>query len=226
MVTLIFDINKEKVLITRVDVTDIYEREQKQLRQYQEASNAKNNFLSNMSHDLRTPMNVIIGLSELAKDELNDPVAMKSYVNNIQTTGQFLLGLVSDCLDFEKLTAHKMVLRNVPYPYEEFRNSIMLMINPLCQQKKIHFSFSEAAPYTVSIDKVRFEQVFFNVLSNAVKYTPEGGKIEFIADSHLSADNKLVICDFYVKDNGIGMSEQFQLKIIRAFRTRKYSPKI
>lgn len=220
------DSNKEKVLITRVDVTDIYEREQKQLRQYQEASNAKNNFLSNMSHDLRTPMNVIIGLSELAKDELNDPVAMKSYVNNIQTTGQFLLGLVSDCLDFEKLTAHKMVLRNVPYPYEEFRNSIMLMINPLCQQKKIHFSFSEAAPYTVSIDKVRFEQVFFNVLSNAVKYTPEGGKIEFIADSHLSADNKLVICDFYVKDNGIGMSEQFQLKIIRAFRTRKYSSKI
>ena len=211
------DRNKEKVLITRIDVTDIYEREQKQLRQYQEASNAKNNFLANMSHDLRTPMNVIIGLSELAKDELNDQKAMESYINNIQTTGQFLLGLVSDCLDFEKLTAHKMVLHNVPYPYEDFRNSIMLMINPLCQQKKIQFTFSEAAPYTVSIDKVRFEQIFFNVLSNAVKYTPEGGKIEFEVDSHLSEDQKLVICDFYVRDNGIGMSQQFQEKLFEPF---------
>ena len=219
------DRNKEKVLITRVDVTDIYEREQKQLRQYQEASNAKNNFLSNMSHDLRTPMNVIIGLSELAKDELNDPTAMKTYVNNIQTTGQFLLGLVSDCLDFEKLTAHKMALHNVPYPYEEFRNSIMLMISPLCRQKNITFTFSEAAPYTVSIDKVRFEQIFFNVLSNAVKYTPEGGKINFEANSHLSDDRKLVVCDFYVRDNGIGMSEQFQKKLFEPFEQENIARK-
>ena len=208
---------QEKVLITRVDVTDVYEREQGQMKKLSEANHAKNDFLSHMSHDLRTPMNAIIGLSQLAGDELESPEAMKNYVDNIQSAGQFLLGLVNDCLDFEKLSARKMVLRPVPYPYQEFRSSIMTMIGPLCRQKNIDFSFSEAAPYMVCIDKVRFEQIFFNLLSNAVKYTPIGGKIDFIADSHLNGDGSLVICDFYVRDNGIGMSDEFQKHLFEPF---------
>ena len=207
----------QKVLITRVDITDVYRREQEQSRELREANNAKAEFLSHMSHDLRTPMNAIIGLSELAQDELNDPAAMKSYVGNIQSAGQFLLGLVSDCLDFEKLSAHKMQLHNVPYLYQEFRDSMTMMIAPLCRQKQIAFTFTQSAPYTVFIDKVRFEQIFFNLLSNAVKYTQTGGKVEFIADSHLNEDQSLVLCDFYVRDNGIGMSEEFQQRLFMPF---------
>lgn len=211
------DRTHEKVLITRMDITDVYQREQEQLKRLQEANRAKNEFLSHMSHDLRTPMNTIIGLSELAQSELADADAMKTYVENIKSAGQFLLGLVNDCLDFEKLTERKMKLHNVPYPYQEFRNSIVTMIEPLCRQKNIAFSFTECEPYTVRIDKVRFEQIFFNLLSNSVKYTPEGGKIEFIADSHLNQDESLVVCDFYVRDNGIGMSEAFQKRLFQPF---------
>lgn len=211
------DRTQEKVLITRVDVTDVYEREQRQLKTLQEANRAKTDFLSHMSHDLRTPMNAIIGLSQLAQGELGNAEAMSSYVDNIQSAGQFLLGLVNDCLDFEKLASRKMLLKPVPYPYQEFRRSILMMIEPLCRQKNITFSFSESAPYTVCIDKVRFEQIFFNLLSNSVKYTPEGGRIEFVAASHLSEDESLVVCDFYVRDNGIGMSEEFQKKLFEPF---------
>ena len=211
------DRNKDNILMTRVDITDIYEREQAQQQKIREANRAKTNFLSHMSHDIRTPMNTIIGLSELAQDELGDAEAMKSYVENIRSAGKFLLGLVNDCLDFEKLAAHKMVLHKVPYPYEEFRRSILLMIAPLCQKKNIAFFFSEAAPYTVCIDKVRFEQIFFNLLSNAVKYTPDGGQIQFIANSHLSKDKKLVLCDFHVWDNGIGMSREFLRHLFEPF---------
>lgn len=207
----------EKVLITRMDITDIYEREQEQLQKIREANSAKTNFLSNMSHDIRTPMNTIIGLSELAQSEVSDAVAMKDYISNIQSAGKFLLGLVNDCLDFEKLSAHKMTLHNENYSYKDFRRSILLMIEPLCKKKNLVFSFKEGKAYTVYVDKVRFEQIFFNLLSNAVKYTPSGGKIEFITDSHLSDDNNFVICDFYVRDNGIGMSEEFQQHLFEPF---------
>lgn len=211
------DRKNERVMITRLDITDVYQREQAQTKKLYEANNAKSEFLSHMSHDLRTPMNAIIGLSELAKDELSDPDAMGTYISNIHSTGQFLLGLVNDCLDFEKLSGHKMELHNVPYPYIEFRDNITTMIKPLCQRKNIDFSFTEAAPYTVFIDKVRFEQIFFNLLSNSVKYTENGGKIEFVADSHLNDDGSLVVCDFYVRDNGIGMSKEFQEKLFEPF---------
>lgn len=207
----------EKVLITRIDITDIFEREQEQLKMLREANRAKTDFLSHMSHDLRTPMNAIIGLSELAQDELHDADAMKAYVDNIKSAGEFLLGLVNDCLDFEKLAAHKMRLHPVPYAYQDFRDGITTMIAPLCQKKNIEFSFKEAAPYTVFVDKIRLEQIFFNLLSNAVKYTPEGGCIQFIVDSRLSHDERCVICDFHVRDNGVGMSEDFQRRLFEPF---------
>ncbi len=207
----------EKVLITRIDITDIYQREQEQLRRLREANRAKTDFLSHMSHDLRTPMNAIIGLSELAQDEICDAEAMKNYVENIKSAGQFLLGLVNDCLDFEKLAVHKMKLHPVAYPYQEFKSGISMMIAPLCQRKNIDFLFSEAAPYTVYADKIRLEQIFFNLLSNAVKYTPEGGKIQFVIDDRLSEDGRIVSCDFHVRDNGIGMSEEFQTHLFEPF---------
>ncbi len=206
-----------KVLITRVDITDVYEREQRQMKKLQAANSAKTDFLSNMSHDLRTPMNAIIGLSELAQNEAKDIAAIKSYVHDIQSAGQFLLGLVNDCLDFEKLSEHKMKLHPVQYTYDEFRESIMTMIKPLCVQKNITFNFEEAEPYTVYIDKVRFEQIFFNLLSNSVKYTQHGGTIDFMVKSSLSDDGQSVRCDYHVRDNGIGMSKEFQAHLFEPF---------
>ena len=134
-------INKQ-VLITRVDITDIYLRDQENIQRLeaamanaQQANIAKTEFLSRMSHDLRTPMNAIIGLTALARDDTANPAAIDQYLDKISSAGTFLLGLVNDCLDIEKISSGKMELHPVPYTYEEFANSINTMFHPLCIQK-------------------------------------------------------------------------------------------
>ena len=161
-------------------------------------------------HDLRTPMNAIIGLTALAKDEVTDAKAIDEYLDKINSAGKFLLGLVNDCLDIEKISSGKMELHPQPYPYEEFRNSIHTMFVPLCKQKNITFLYDENKTHdSILVDKVRFEQIFFNLLSNAVKFTPEGGKVECIILNQMIEEGT-VSCDFIVRDNGCGMSQEFQ----------------
>ncbi|MDD3205985.1 MAG: ATP-binding protein [Lachnospiraceae bacterium] len=206
-----------RILITRSDITDVYQKEQeyiqtlkKAMASAQQANIAKTDFLSRMSHDLRTPMNAIIGLTALAKDEITDAAAIDEYLDKINSAGNFLLGLVNDCLDIEKIASGKMELHPRPYHYDEFKNSIQTMFQPLCRQKNITFAFVEGnTGDTILADKVRFEQIFFNLLSNAVKFTPEGGKVEFIVTDEVR-DQGILSADFTVRDNGCGMSEEFQ----------------
>lgn len=217
------DRSNEKILITRVDITDVYDREQQHLRELQEAAEAaraasvaKTEFLSRMSHDLRTPMNAIIGLTELASDERTDLATMFQYMRDIRAAGGFLLGLVNDCLDMDKISSRKMRLHAVPYTYEAFRSGISTIIEPLCRQKNINFIFPEADPKcTVMTDPVRFEQVFINLLTNAVKFTPVGGKVTFLASGR-ACDGTLA-CEFVVRDTGIGMSAAFQERMFEPF---------
>ena len=207
----------KRVLITRTDITDMYQKEQEYIQSLrtamagaQQANIAKTEFLSRMSHDLRTPMNAIIGLTALAKDEVTDAKAIDEYLDKINSAGKFLLGLVNDCLDIEKISSGKMELHPQPYPYEEFRNSIHTMFVPLCKQKNITFLYDENKTHdSILVDKVRFEQIFFNLLSNAVKFTPEGGKVECIILNQMIEEGT-VSCDFIVRDNGCGMSQEFQ----------------
>ncbi|MCI2058778.1 MAG: ATP-binding protein [Oscillibacter sp.] len=221
----------ERVLLTRVDVSDIYRKEQAKVEELQaakdaaesakcqaeEASGVKAQFLSRMSHDLRTPMNAIIGLSTLAEDELADPAAMKRYVSSIRSAGSFLLGLVNDCLDYEKLTASKMLLHPQTYTCGRFLTSIRTMIEPLCRAKQITFVLDEkGTPGPVVTDPIRFEQIFFNLLTNAVKFTPEGGRVELRMIAHAEA-NGILPCDFLVRDTGIGMSREFQKRMYEPF---------
>ncbi|MCI2047141.1 MAG: PAS domain-containing protein [Faecalibacterium sp.] len=218
------DRENEQVLITRMDITDIYEQEQKRLTELRDAAQAvqqangiKTDFLARMSHDLRTPMNAVIGLTELAKDELSNPQAMEYYISSIHSAGKFLLGLVNDCLDLEKMSANRMELHPGPYTYPAFRQSVTTIIGPLCQAKKIAFFFADnTTPYTVQMDAVRFEQIFINLLTNAVKFTPEGGKVEFLI-CHNVRRGEILSCDFVVRDNGIGMSEDFQKRMFEPF---------
>lgn len=121
------DSSNDKVIITRQDITDVYKQEQLRVRELSDAAEAvrhaneiKTDFLSRMSHDLRTPMNAIIGLSELAKTKTTDPETMAEYISDINTAGNFLLGLVNDCLDIEKMSAGKMPLNPEPYNYSRF----------------------------------------------------------------------------------------------------------
>lgn len=178
----------------------------------EQAAQAKSEFLSRMSHDIRTPLNAIIGLTHLAKKE-DDLPTIKDYLGKIDTSGKFLLGLIDDILDMSKIENGDMVLNESPFPQEEFRDSILTVIQPLIDEKNIHFVFELGGnTKCIMTDRLRFSQIFFNLLSNAVKFTPYGGTIEFISermeDTEPRSDGKVGI-RFYVRDTGIGMSEEF-----------------
>lgn len=172
------------------------------------ATQAKTEFLSRMSHDIRTPMNAIIGLTHLAKDE-TDVQVIQEYLYNIESASNFLLGLINDILDMSKIENGDLHLKNDVLSEEEFSNSIRTVIQPLMDARQIHFSFRmEGTPSCIQTDKLRFNQIFFNLLSNASKYTPAGGTVEFIIEDLPKKDDKIGL-HFIIRDTGIGMSPEF-----------------
>ncbi len=172
------------------------------------AAQAKTEFLSRMSHDIRTPMNAIIGLTHLAEEE-TDLQVVKEYLRNIETSSDFLLGLINDILDMSKIENGDLTLKESVYSKEEFINSINTVIKPLMDKRGIHFVFHMSANTTaIRVDKLRYNQIFFNLLSNAAKFTPKGGTVEFTSEEIPSPDERIGI-RFHVKDTGIGMSPEF-----------------
>lgn len=181
-----------------------------------EASDAKTDFLSRMSHDIRTPLNGIIGLTTLALNE-DLPPLIREYLENIKVSGQFLAGLVNDILDLSKVESGKAELHPEPYSCRDLCKYVEAVVIPLCKDKGLDFRISppDNAP-PVLLDRLRFNQIIFNLLSNAVKYTPAGGLIEFYWErTELSQDR--VILSFTVRDDGIGMSEEFQRHMFESF---------
>ena len=172
------------------------------------AAQAKSEFLSRMSHDIRTPMNAIIGLTRLAEDE-EDLQVVRKYLHNIDSSSDFLLGLINDILDMSKIENGELTLKEDTYTREEFRNAINTVIKPLMDKREIHFVFQMNADVKcICVDRLRYNQIFFNLLSNAAKFTPKGGIVEFITEGLPAKDGKIGI-RHHIKDNGIGMSKDF-----------------
>ena len=141
------------------------------------AAQAKSEFLSRMSHDIRTPMNVIIGLTRLAEEE-EDAKKVHSYLHSIETSSNFLLGLINDILDMSKIENGELTLKEDVYHVEEFVEGINTIIRPLMEEKNIRFTVAmNCHVECIRTDRLRFNQIFFNLLSNAAKFTPEGGSI-------------------------------------------------
>lgn len=188
------------------------------------ATSAKSEFLSRMSHDIRTPMNAITGLIYLAKNE-KDMQVVQGYLQKMEASSKFLLGLINDILDMSKIENGEMTLNEGPYTREEFSDSIQTVIKPLIDERKINFIFEmRCGIECISVDRLRFNQIFFNLLSNAAKFTPAGGTIEFISESiepKPGDDKKKAGIRFYVRDNGIGMSEEFQKHLYDPFIQEK-----
>lgn len=172
------------------------------------AAHAKSEFLSRMSHDIRTPMNAIIGLTHLAQKE-EDLQVVREYLHNIDTSSDFLLGLINDILDMSKIENGELTLKEDTYTREEFMNSINTVIKPLMDKREIQFVFRmEENVECIRVDRLRYNQIFFNLLSNAAKFTPKGGTVEFTTEGLPVRDGKVGI-RFHIKDNGIGMSPEF-----------------
>ena len=182
----------------------------------QAANVAKTDFLSRMSHDIRTPINVINGMTELAMKEANPPDT-QDYLKDIRSSSTFLLGLVNDILDMNKVESGKMELFPKPYAYREFKSYINAIITPMCVAKDIQFAVNcNREDSVLLIDKMRCNQIVFNLLSNAVKFTPQNGHISLDLTITPTTEGRalLSVC---VRDDGIGMSEAFQKTMFTAF---------
>ncbi|MDD2971749.1 MAG: response regulator [Lachnospiraceae bacterium] len=219
----LIDRERKAYLMTRIDVTGVYNeqvRHQKELEQAlisaKQANLAKSDFLARMSHDIRTPMNAIIGMTELAMYEANTPKTAE-YLRSIDSSSHFLLGLINDILDLSKIESGKIKLLEEPFTLEEFRRSIETVILPLMEAKHIEFVMNLNSDVNcIMTDKLRYTQIYFNLLSNAVKFTPVGGRIEFSCEHIPDRDGKYGIC-CTVRDNGIGMSDDFQKRLFEPF---------
>lgn len=184
------------------------------------AAAAKSDFLSNMSHDIRTPMNAIVGMTAIAMANEDNPAQVHSCLKKITISSKHLLGLINDVLDMSKIESGKLTLNMERMSLREAMESIVSIIQPQVKEKGQSFNISihDIEAESVYCDVVRLNQVLINFLSNAVKFTPEGGAIQVILTEEPSpSGEKFVRIHLWVKDNGIGMSKEFQKKIFDSF---------
>ena len=187
------------------------------IRQADAANRSKSEFLSRMSHDMRTPLNGIIGMTYLT-EKLELPEAARENLAKIDTSSRFLLNLINDLLDMTKAESGKIELHPEPYPPEEFEQYIDAVIRPLCENKNQLLTSRIDWPqgYVPLQDKLRINQIVFNLLSNAVKYTPEGGSITYICRANVLPNGRISM-HIQVADSGIGMSREFQKVLFTPF---------
>lgn len=184
------------------------------------ANKAKSEFLSNMSHDIRTPMNAIVGMTAIAISHLEDTEQVKECLRKITLSSKHLLGLINDVLDMSKIESGKLTLNMVPVSLKEILDTIVNIIQPQINSKDQHFNviIQNILTEDVYCDGMRLNQVLLNLLSNAFKFTPEGGTIRFTLNEEESPKGSdYVRVHFRIKDTGIGMSPEFQKKIFEPF---------
>ena len=184
------------------------------------SNRVKSEFLSNMSHDIRTPMNGIMGMTSVAISSLDDPPRVRSCLRKIHISSRHLLGLINDMLDMSKIETGKLTLNMEPLCLRDIMQNIETVIQPLVQEKKQHFNIYLHDIYheNVCSDRVRLSQILLNILGNAVKFTLEGGIIAVdLYEEDSPMGNEYIRSHLHVRDNGIGMSSEFQEKIFDAF---------
>ena len=190
----------------------------------EEISRAKGTFLSNMSHDMRTPMNAIIGYTTLAKAKGVSEEKMREYLEKIEISGQHLLSLINDVLEMSRIESGKQELELVPFDLREMLNEIHDMFALQMQEKEIKFEVDgrDIKKQNVVIDRVRFNRVLLNLVSNAFKFTPKGGKVA-VTLSQVEDNEEKGTYVLSVKDSGIGMSPDFAAHVFEAFERERTS---
>ena len=189
------------------------------LQTAENANKAKTDFLSNMSHDIRTPMNAIIGIISLIRHNAGDKEKVIEYADKIAISSQHLLGIINDVLDMSKIEAGKTVFKYSDFSILDFIEELNTIFHSQANEKNQSFIIKKEnlKHEWVNGDKVHLMQIFSNLLSNAIKYTQEGGIIQFIAEESETNSSTYGKYHFIVSDNGMGMSADFKETIFDAF---------
>ena len=191
----------------------------------EQANRAKTAFLNNMSHDIRTPMNAIVGFTALAASHIDNPEQVKDYLQKITVSSQHLLSLINDVLDMSRIESGKVTIEesdvHLPDVIHDLRT--IIQANITAKQQELLIDTQDVKHEDIITDKLRLNQVLLNILSNAIKFTPAGGTISFrlIEEPSSRADTADFV--FRIKDNGIGMSKEFQKTIFEAFTRERTS---
>lgn len=214
------DMGQEIVLLTDITADkDIQNSLRDAMQRAESASRAKNEFLSSMSHDIRTPMNGIIGMTAIAAAHLDDKNRVKDCLNKINEASAHLLNLINEILDVSRIESGKMELSNEPFNLGELIQDVLNMNLPGIRQKNqtIHVHIHSMDHEQVVGDPVRMQRVVANLMSNAIKYSPDGGAVSITLEEKSPEVRGYGCYELTVEDNGIGMSSEFQKKLFQPF---------
>jgi len=189
------------------------------------ANIAKTAFLSNMSHDIRTPMNAIVGFANIASEHIDDTEKVRNCLDKIKTSSEHLQGLINKILDMSRIESGKITLELSETSLSELSQSIISMIMPQVKLKQLNLNIDteKITDDYVMADALRLRQILINILGNAVKFTDNGGNIDFTVSQLEKNASGYGLYRFSVKDNGIGISEEFQSRIFEPFEREKTS---
>lgn len=214
------------VMVVSKDITAQVQKQREQtqalqeaLMQAQHANQAKSTFLSNMSHDIRTPMNAIIGFATIAASHMDRTDQVRDCLQKILSSSNHLLGLINDILDMSRIESGKLQIHNQECNISELMHNLVNIIQPQVKAKQLEMFIDtfEVINEDVIADPLKLNQIFINLMGNAVKYTPAGGTISFRIMQHTTYKHGWGDYVFVVKDNGIGMSQEFIKHIFEPF---------
>lgn len=210
------DKEKQKELDAKIALQDAYVAAN-------QANAAKTEFFSSMSHDIRTPINAIIGMTAIAGTHLDDKERVADCLSKITISSKHLLGLINEVLDMNKIESGKLSLTAEEFNLSELVDNLLTMSKPQIEEKRHKFSVTiQGVEHEKVIgDSQRIQQVFMNLISNAVKYTPEGGKIQLLISEKPANSAKMGCYEFIFQDNGIGMSQEFLPSLFEPFARAK-----
>lgn len=188
------------------------------------ANEAKTRFLFNMSHDIRTPMNAIIGFSELLEEHLDEREKVANYVQKIRASSEFLLALINDMLEMARIESGKATLSLAPVNCRKLIKSLEAVFEPATAKKQLEYSCTLSINHDYIIcDETKIREIFLNILGNSVKYTPDGGKVSLTVTELPSAKKDYVSARIVIEDTGIGMSQEYLPHIFEEFTRERTS---
>ncbi len=223
-----------KLILCRQDITALKEKEMEQTRalkeallQAQHANNAKSTFLSSMSHDIRTPMNAIIGFTTIAVSHIDNKEQVRECLQKVLSSSNHLLSLINDILDMSRIESGKVQIKEQECNISELTHNLVNIIQPQvkAKQMELYIDTFDVANEDIIADPLKLSQVFVNILSNAVKYTPAGGTVSFRIIQETTFHRGYGDYEFIIKDNGVGMSPEFVEHIFEPFERESSATK-